>query len=150
MEKLLSSISSRLRFVVLAFAYLLVVGCGSSGPAYHPVSGKVVFTKDGSNAQFGSIEIRPESSPRVIARGKINKDGTFELNSQSRRGAIEGWHTVAIVQVVGSPRLGDVTHNHGLEVAEKYRDHRTTDLRIEVTAESDGLALEVDEKKSRK
>lgn len=127
----------------------LFAGCGPSGPRYHPVAGKVVFTDDDSVAQFGTVELRTESAPLVIARGEINKDGTFELKSGRRLGAVEGWHTVVVIQVVGGARPGNVTHNHGLVVDKKYLDHRTTDLRIEITEDSaDGVVINVNAQKN--
>lgn len=129
--------------MVALVSSFLVVGC-DSGPKYYPVSGTVVFKQDGSTAQFGSIEFRSESEPPVVARGEITKAGTFSLASSGKIGTIGGSHTVVIIQVIGNPR-GNVRHNHGLEVAKKYSDHRTTDLKVNVTKENAStLVLEVD------
>ena len=125
--------------IILAFS-----GC-DNGPTYYPVSGTVVFKQDGSKAQFGSIEFRSETEPPVIARGKIAKDGTFSVAASGKNGTIGGKHTVVILQVVGTPRTEIITHDHGLEVAKKYNDHRTTDLELTVTEDSaTGIVLEVD------
>lgn len=128
--------------VIASFA-----GCGEQGPAFVPVEGKVVFKQDGSAAQFGTIEFRSESDPPVIARGKIQKDGSFKLKSEGKRGTIEGTHKVVIIQVVSNHRSGGVVHNHGLEVAKKYSNFRTSDLKIEIERETaKQLILEVESK----
>lgn len=125
---------------------LVLTGCGS-GPTYYPVSGTVEFKADGSKAQFGTIEFRSKTDPPVVARGTIEKDGTFSLWSSGNNGTIEGSHTVVIIQVVGDSRSRKILHNHGLEVATKYSDHRTTDLIAEVNKEtSSDLKLLVDSK----
>jgi hypothetical protein len=126
-----------------------ISGC-SQGPPFHEVFGEVVFKKDDSPAQFGSIEFRSESEERYIARGTIQKDGSFKLKTGNSNGAYEGWYTVVIVQAAGNTRAPKIAHNHGLDVAKKYADHRTTDLRVEITAESaEDLRLEVDHEKRR-
>ena len=133
--------------VQIAMVAPFIAGCGSSGPQYHPVSGTVIFESDGSKAQFGSIEFRSETDPPIIARGRVAKDGTFQLSSVGKDGTVAGWHTVVIQQVVGNPRGGDVVHHHGLEVSLKYNDHRSTDLRVEVKKDNDNqLELTVQEK----
>ena len=133
--------------LICLVASLALLGC-DNGPEYYPVSGTVVFKQDGSAAQFGSIEFRSKTETPVIARGKIAKDGTFRVSASGKDGTIGGKHTVVILQVVGSPRSPqseNVAHDHGLEVAKKYSDHRTTDLELNVTADSaTGIVLEVD------
>lgn len=122
--------------VVTAFIVTIAaifVGCDSQ-PQCYPVSGTVKF-EDDSTAQFGNIEFRSTTESPTIARGKINKDGTFTARtSGGRSGLLAGKHKVIIVQIIGNPRGGgSVVHHHGLEVATKYNDYRTSDLEIEVT-----------------
>ncbi len=98
-------------------------------------------------ASFGSVEFRSESEPVVIARGKINRDGNFTLSSKGKQGTVGGWHTVVVLMPVENLGRGG-KHSHGLDAATKYRDHRETDLRVEITADSaDGLVLEIDHAK---
>ena len=129
---------------VLSAALLMFSGC-DGGRAHYPVDGTIKFKKDDSVAQFGTIEFRSESEPIVTARATIQKDGTFSLMSDKRNGAVGGWHTVVILQPVSRFHSG-VVHNHGLEAARKYFDHRTTDLRVEVKAdaEDDAYDLSID------
>ena len=144
MEKWLSR-SSFTIVALLIIVSIANIGC-DSGPTVHRVNGKVIFQKDGSVAQFGSIEFRSETEPHEIARGLIQKDGTFTLRTGDRNGAVEGWHTVVIVQASGDTRSSRITHDHGLDVSKEYLDHRTTDLRVEVNSETaPGLVIEVEE-----
>lgn len=136
--------------VTAIFLLAFITGCGG-GSDFHAISGKVIFAKDESPAQFGSIEFRSEAEPHHIARGKIREDGTFELKTKQRNGAYEGWHSVVIIQASGNTRGPSVKHNHGLDVAKKYLDHRDTELRVNVTAETaDDLIIEVDDEKPRR
>lgn len=130
---------------MLLLSLIVVAGCGYGGRPHHVVRGTVKFNKDDSVARFGTIEFRSESEPIVTARSTINKDGTFSLRTGDRKGAVAGWHTVVIMQSLRSDG-GAVKHDHGLEAAAKYRDHRTSDLRIEVTEKSgeEDLVLKID------
>ena len=119
---------------------MLLPGCERGRPHY-PASGTVTFKKDGQRATFGNIEFRSEEEPVVVARGKIQKDGTFTVNAGQQKGTVGGWHTVVILQQIRDLGVGHM-HAHGLDAAQKYADHRTTDLRVEVDAETtDGLKL---------
>ena len=134
--------------LVVSCLALSFTGCGEQGPKYYPVEGKVIFKQDSSAARFGRIEFRSESDPPVIARGKIQTDGSFRLQSNGKQGTVQGMHSVVIIQVVGTPRQGSsgpVVHDHGLGIAKKYSDHRTSDLKVDVQPEtSKQLVLEVD------
>ena len=143
------SLSSRI-LALLAIVCLASLGC-DEGRTIHRVNGKVIFKKDQSPAQFGSVEFRSETEPHEIARGLIEKDGTFDLQTGNQMGAVEGWHTVVIIQASGNTRASVVKHDHGLDIAQKYLDHRKTDLRVEVTRESaKDLTIEVDDDKPKR
>ena len=138
------------------FCFLLVglltmfVGCGEQGPEYFPVEGKVIFSEDSTPVQFGSIEFRSDSEPPVIARGKIQRDGSFRLSSSGRKGTIGGNHSVVIIQVIGVPRvpgMAKIVHDHGNDIAKKYSDYRTSGLKVEVQRETcRDIVLEVESK----
>ena len=117
---------------------LSITGCQSDQERVYPISGKVVF-EDGSPAQFGLIEFRSDSTPPFSARGKIDDDGTFRVRaSGSTSGLTAGTHRAIIIQVVGNPRgQPRIAHHHGLEVADKYRTYKTSDLQIEVLPDGD-------------
>lgn len=134
----------RLSMLLLAFLLLVFSGCGD-GRDWQPVNGNIEFKEDGSAASFGTIEFRSESEPVVIARGKIEKDGSFSVSASGKTGTVGGWHTVVILMPVRN-LVGGKTHQHGLQAAQKYQDHRTTDLRVEITKDSaKDLLLEIDE-----
>ena len=123
-------------------------GCQSEVDRVYPVSGKITFS-DGSPAQFGIIEFRSQSPDPVIARGKIEKDGSFRVRASGRQwGLTQGKHTGVIIQIVGNPRgQPKLVHKHGLEVADKYRDYKSSDLNIEVAPDGDNhFELIVDSK----
>ena len=121
-------------------------GCNRGERAVYPVSGRVEFS-DGENAKFGDIEFRSESEPPYNARGKIARDGTFQLQSKgTRNGTVAGWHQVIIVQTVGNPLYGEIQHDHGRLLDRKYASYQTTDLRVEVTSSGENqLVLTVEE-----
>lgn len=121
------------RLVATAFACLPLIGCKSDGQPVYPITGRILFS-DGSPATFGTIECRSDSSNPVIARGRIEKDGSFTARSfGNRNGLVAGGHRMIVVQVTGSPRDGgSIIHHHGQEVAIKYSSYDSTDLRIHV------------------
>jgi len=136
------------RAAFVHFVFLVISGCQNEQDRIYPIAGRVVFA-DGSPARFGIIEFRSESPEPIIARGEIQKDGTFNVRAAGKSwGLTRGTHQAIILQVIGNPRgQPRLVHNHGLEVADKYRSYQTSDLRIEVTPESENeFELVVDSK----
>lgn len=86
----------------LSLSCFCMLGCGAQGQAHFPAGGSVRFEQDGTSATFGDIEFRSEEDPVVVARGKIQKDGTFTVNAGNNRGTVAGWHTVVILQPIRS------------------------------------------------
>ncbi len=87
-----------LRQFVCCSLMLFVFGCGgSSGPALHPVSGKV--TKGGKPLANVSVTFSPAGGG-ISSGGRTDADGRFALLCQNgKAGAIEGKHKV-VLQVV--------------------------------------------------
>lgn len=138
---------SPILFLAFTVAFVLIAGCDSRPPCF-PVSGKIKF-EDDSPAQFGAIEFRSETEPPAISRGLISKDGSFSAKSpDGRTGLIAGKHKVIIMQIIGSPRGGGtIVHHHGLEVATRYNNYKTSGLEIEVTPDGENeFELIVDSK----
>ena len=120
-------------FLLLLFSQL--VGCGSEQLPVYPVDGTVRF-EDGSKVMFGDIEFF-NAEHRLNARGKINRDGTFEVGTfTDNDGAVAGTHKVIILQVTGNyltEKLSDdIKHDHGELVNSAYFDYRTSDLECEI------------------
>ena len=130
----------------LLLSLLPFAGCRDGGRPHYITEGVVKFNKDDSVARFGMIEFRSETQPVVTARSTIAKDGTFYLRTGDKNGVVAGWHTVVIMQTVQNLH-GKVQHDHGLVAAKKYLDHRTTDLRVEVTEKTpdEDIVLMIDE-----
>lgn len=121
------------RASIAGLLLLTIAGCQSESDPVYPVSGKVTFP-DGSPARFGIIEFRRELPTTVVARGKIQRDGTFRVRSSgSRSGLTQGNHKAIIIQVVGTHRTDHIHHDHGQIVADKYRDYNTTELSVDVS-----------------
>jgi hypothetical protein len=75
----------------------------------------------------GAIYFMPDDKGGLNATGPVNPDGSFQLyvnGELDRRGAVPGTYRVVV-----RPRVPDKT---GSRVDSKYRDPRTTDLRVHV------------------
>jgi hypothetical protein len=62
-------------FVLLTAAFLSLPGCGGK---HVGLSGKVVFSDDGSPLTLGTVCF---ATPEFQAKGEIRKDGTFTMGS---------------------------------------------------------------------
>lgn len=126
---------------LLATGVTVTAGCGDKVKTY-PVRGTVKF-EDGSPAMFGDIEFQAVDQP-LNARGKINRDGSFVVGTQSRSdGAVAGEHRVVINQVVTNHFNFDVVHDHGELVHPKYAGYDTSNLKVTVNPDSAGTTLEL-------
>lgn len=72
----------------------LLVGCGKSGPALSPVSGRV--TLDGQPVNEAQVVFQPEKAGSP-SYGVTDKEGRYELGyKRGQNGALTGAHTVRI------------------------------------------------------
>ena len=116
--------------ILLLLVAITVSGCGPSGPTTYPVRGKITF-EDGTPVQVGLIEFR--SADRVIARGKIETDGSYALTTfEPNDGAFEGVHQVVVQQMIITEDLSFTAHNHGKRVPPIYADYSSSPLQAEV------------------
>src|SRR5688572_13804241 len=97
-------------------AGLVVLGTvaflGCSKPKFYPVRGEVVIFGVG-NPTEGEVQFRPRSRPDLIAKGPIQKDGTFKLSTPGQgEGVLEGSCQAAII----------VPTKKGKTVAERFAD----------------------------
>ncbi|MEM7785644.1 MAG: carboxypeptidase regulatory-like domain-containing protein [Planctomycetota bacterium] len=111
-----------------------LLGCNNN-PRTYPVTGKVVYP-DGSHPEFGDIEFF-NAEAKLNARGRIQKDGTFELGTfDLADGAVEGTHKVIILQRTRNHLTaqleGEIAHDHGDLMDPKYYDYRTSKLTAKV------------------
>ena len=85
-----------------------LAGCGSKpldGPPTVPVSGKVVFTKNGTLDPIvdrqGAVEFESVDQPGVKAVGDLQADGSFTLSTLvaggAKTGAVPGQHRVRLL-----------------------------------------------------
>jgi hypothetical protein len=104
---------------------LAVVACASGcGEAkFYPARGKIVVYGVGPLKE-GEIRIRPNSKPSLVASGKIQKDGSFSVETPGHgEGVLEGDCQVAIVvEAKGGKR----------PIAERYGDFDTAELNFTI------------------
>lgn len=140
--------SSRFGTTVLKFHPLLIVaaaaaclpGCGSGKLPTYPVTGKVTFENGhplttGGIVLCESLDVQSDGVP-VVARGKIEKDGTFELFTfEEGDGVVAGKHRV----LVRAQRDEDDYLKRGIVprpvIDERFEDYETSGL--ELTVEED-------------
>jgi hypothetical protein len=123
---------SRFCLRTLAFLLLTVVGCG--GQKTYPVEGRVVFKEDGSPLWGGFVqfELKDEEAPSVVARGAIQEDGSFRLQTyRDNDGALEGVHRVLITPPLTG---GDFERGNVPQVIHpRYKSYQTSKLEFTVT-----------------
>ena len=78
---------------------VLLVGCGGSSgparPALNLVKGKVTLG-NGAPLAFGTIAFEPAGGRAYRCQGKIESDGTFEIETGSEKGATAGKYKVSV------------------------------------------------------
>ncbi len=118
-----------------------LAGCGS-GPATHPVNGKVVWKGGGDAKELAGYGIALESEDRkTSAAGEIKADGTFTIGTfGADDGALEGKHRVAI----SPPQHTDDTPVPRSLIPGKYGSLDTSNLTIEVKPGRNTPVLEVE------
>ena len=114
---------------------LLVMGCGSSGPArpsLNPVKGKVTFG-NGAPLAFGTIAFEPSGGRAYRCQGKIEPDGTFELETGSEKGATAGKYKVSVV----------LPPNKSKSVPKKFQFDDTSGIEVEVVSGDNNLDIKL-------
>ena len=103
----------------------------SIGKTY-PVHGKVYL--DGVLLKAGSVAFFPadqgEGAPAFEAAARIKQDGTYELSTRGKPGALLGTYKVTVIlqNKVEPDKAGDVVSL----VPKEYTSKETTPLRVEV------------------
>jgi len=119
--------------IILVCGSLCLPACSPDpiGKTY-PVKGKVYL--DGVLLKAGSVAFFPadqgERAPAFEAGGWIKQDGTYELSTRGKPGALLGSYKVTVVwQTKVEPnRAGDVVSL----VPKEYTNKETTPLKVEV------------------
>jgi len=116
--------------VLVLVASVLVTGCGD-GFTYVPVKGKVTMNKEPITG--GTVVFVPtgENKLRVNASGKLNTDGTYELNTQGKAGVPIGSY-VACIQPQMRRTPGQEAPPR--RFSDKYINADDNPLKIEVVA----------------
>jgi hypothetical protein len=118
--------------IILVCGSLCLPACGTDpiGKTY-PVKGKVDL--DGVLLKAGSVAFFPadyEGAPAFEAASKIKPDGSYELSTRGKSGALLGRYKVTVVlqNKVEPNRAGDVVSL----VPTEYTNKETTPLKVEV------------------
>jgi hypothetical protein len=118
--------------IILVCGSLCLPACSTDpvGRTY-PVKGKVYL--DGVLLKGGSVGFFPadyEGAPALEAGSRIKEDGTYELSTRGKPGALLGRYKVTVIwqTKVESSRPGDVKSL----VPQRYTNKETTPLEVEV------------------
>jgi hypothetical protein len=118
--------NSRLTATVLVLALIAWTGC--SQPKFYPVHGEVVIFGVGKLTE-GEVQFRPRARPDLIAKGTVQKNGSFALSTPGHgEGVLEGDCQAAVI----------VPQRNGKSViAEKFADFDAADRNFTVTNRSE-------------
>lgn len=120
-------------FSLLALGLLMLAGCSDGIPQRYPINGTVKFA-DGSPVKTGTIELGGNGS-RWTASGEIQRDGSFVLTTVKKGdGAVPGEYRAVIRQMILAYLPAEGGHDHGKLVPDRYRDYKTSDLKVTVQA----------------
>jgi len=114
---------------------MLLVGCGSSGPArpaLNPVKGKVTLG-NGAPLAFGTIGFEPSGGRAFRCSGKIGPDGTFELETGSEKGATAGKYSVSVI----------LPPNKRKSVPKKYQSDEISGGEVEIVSGDNDLDIKL-------
>lgn len=132
---------------LLAIVLFGLVGCGSSEPALHPVTGTLKLA-DGKSPLGCVVEFSSQGADTkgTNARGEVAADGTFTLttilNGKEKPGAVAGLHKIAIVP----PTASSSEKTPPLAIAPKYLDFNTSGLTFEVKPGDNKYPITLDAK----
>ncbi|MCA9240185.1 MAG: hypothetical protein KDA37_08300 [Planctomycetales bacterium] len=127
----------------LGLAALLIIGvCGLTGCGQQPTMAPFVgvVTYKGKLLEFGGVTMQPKGGGPV-ARGTIQPDGTFSVETDGKPGAMIGTHRVRVTCYT-SQRPGATTASTDGEMSlgkplipEHYSNFSSSGLEVEVMPE---------------
>lgn len=126
---------SQCEIAFIAFALLVVAGCGDGRPQRVPVSGRVLI--DGQPLKFGYVRFIPRGAR--ASGGTLDESGRFVLGCfEVEDGAVLGEHQV---EVMAQNPLSE-TEIRWL-APKKYATYNTSGLTYNVTGPTDSATLEL-------
>lgn len=152
----------RVRFQhAIVLVAMTCLGCGSSGPALHSVTGKV--TLDGQPLPNVNVSFFPSNSKLPSSGGLTDSQGVYKLTTaQGASGAVAGKHKVTVYggQTGGTARPEGMYKDGGTKdamgksvapkiespVPEKYSSPDKSTLEKDVAAKSNVIDLELSSK----
>jgi hypothetical protein len=136
------NLSVKLSFLFLAILCLTLSACGggdSIGRTF-PVKGKVLV--DGKPLKQGSIVFWPKDGKGIEADGLIAEDGTYQLSTKGKPGALPGSYTVTVMAQTNVDSTAPDTAK--LLVPKKYTLKQETPLTREVVENASAGAYDLD------
>ena len=120
-----------------AFAlFILLAGCGKSGPDLAPVSG--VIKIDGEPMENVDVAFQPQEG-KSPSYGRTDKNGHYELGyKQGVVGALVGKHTVRITashELMRNPPNLPAKFNSSSELTYEVKSGKNDDANFDVTSE---------------
>lgn len=120
---------------------LLVLGCGPLGSGtrtLHPAKGKLTLA-NGSPLTSGLVGLEPNGSGNRCV-GKINSNGTFELQTGDEKGAAIGKYKAYVFFPAGKGGKSTMPVS-AKGIPKKYLESDSTDLEIEITGGDNELVV---------
>ena len=114
---------------------VLLVGCGSSGPGnrtLNPAKGKVTLGT-GAPLTVGTLSLVPLGGGAIPCGGKIEPDGTFELETGADKGASAGKYKAYVV----------LPANKRNSVPKKFQSEDTSGIEVEVISGDNNLDIKL-------
>ena len=125
--------------IILVCGSLCLAACSHTDPIgkTYPVKGKVYL--DGELLQAGSVGFFPaeqsEGAPAFEAAGRIKEDGSYELSTRGKPGALLGKYKVTVIsQTKAEPNRPE---SFTSLVPKEYTNKETTPLIVEVVKKPD-------------
>ena len=123
-----------MKSIVFFLAILLLSGCGD-GVTLYPAKGTSLL-QNGQPVTQGTIECESVDNPKKLnASASIQKDGSFELETMGKKGAVAGKHKVTLIEPPGNSDL-PLDKQPKPQFSVTYRSYDTSDLLITINPDN--------------
>lgn len=142
-----------IRFACVAAFVALSAGCGSSGPAYWPICGKVTF--QGKPVTNGEMRFC-NSKAGIDVVESLNTEGQYTVVTAVQKGLPEGQYQVAVMPKLDFSRVKSDQNGFPIpstmpseaernppNIPPKYRDPMTSGLKIAVKPETNTFDVDM-------